>query len=395
MGSALRPHRPKLLFLITEDWTFWEIRRDLARAARDAGYEVVIATRVTHHAQRILAEGFRLVPVALVRSSRNPFSEIALFLQLVRLYARERPRIVHHVAMKPILYGSLAAWITRIPVVLNAFAGLGYAFTDRPQGGSLLRRAVRIGLRIAVRLSRSVVVFQNADDRALMIREGIVPREQTRLITGSGVDTDRFVPAMPAAGPPIVLLAGRMLWDKGVGEFVEAARLLKQQGWSARFVLVGRRDQENPTAIDEALLARWSREDGIEWWGHREDMPEVLGAATLVVLPSYREGLPKVLLEAASCGKALIATDVPGCRDAVVHGQTGFLVSVRDPSALAEAIARLLSDHERRETFGKAGREFVLREHTKETIARQFLDLYRELCEASRAVSMSHLRSLA
>jgi glycosyltransferase involved in cell wall biosynthesis len=390
LGSSLNVDRPRLLFLITEDWTFWEIRRDLARAARDAGYEVLIATRVTDHAERILREGFHLFPISLIRSSRNPFSEFSTLLQLIRLYRRERPQIVHQVAIKPILYGSLAAWFTGVPVVLNAFAGLGYAFTDRPQRTSLLRWLLRMGLRIAIGMSRSIVVFQNTEDRDFMIQEGIVCRDRTRLIAGSGVDPQRFVPAVLPAGLPIVMLAGRMLWDKGVGEFVEAAQSLKQRRVQARFVLVGRRDEGNPTAIAESVLAGWSEEHGIEWWGHREDMPDVLGSATVVVLPSYREGLPKVLLEAAACGKALVAADVPGCREAVLHGKTGLLVPVRDARALADAIGELLSNHARREAFGKAGREFVIQEHATGKIARQFLDLYQELVGPQQDMAVRH-----
>lgn len=374
----MRQARPRLLFLITEDWTFWEIRRDLARAARDVGYEVVIATRVADHAERIRSEGFRLLPIALRRRSRNPFRELVAFIELVQLYCRERPQIVQQVAMKPILYGSLAAWMTKVPVVINTFAGLGYAFTDRPRRASLLRSLMRMGLRAAVMLSRSVVVCQNAEDRGVLIKEGIVSSDRVRIIVGSGVDTNLFMPVQPPDGPPIVMLAGRMLWDKGVAEFVEAARLLKKQAVPARFVLVGRRDEDNPTAIDEGQLNRWSQNDAIEWWGHREDMPAVLGVAALVVLPSYREGLPKVLLEAASCGKALIAADVPGCREVVQHQKTGLLVPARDPVALADAIASLLINHELRIAMGASGREFVMREHSKEKIGQHFLDLYQE-----------------
>ena len=386
---------PRLLFLITEDWTFWEIRRDLARSARDAGYEVVIATRIADHAERIRGEGFRLIPIGLQRQSRNPFRELMAFIELVQLYRRERPQIVQQVAMKPILYGSFAAWITKVPVVINAFAGLGYAFTDRPEQVSLLRSLMRRGLRAAVRLSRSVVVCQNSDDLDVLIGEGIASSDRARIIVGSGVDTNLFMPVRPPEGPPIVMLAGRMLWDKGVAEFVDAVRLLKKKAIPARFVLAGRRDEHNPTAIAEEQLSRWSQDDGIEWWGHREDMPAVLGASTLVVLPSYREGLPKVLLEAAACGKALIATNVPGCREVVQHQKTGLLVPVRDPVALADAIASLLTNHELRAAMGTSGREFVVREHSKEKIGRHFLDLYQECLDLAGDAPVGRSRKFA
>ncbi len=387
--------KARLLFLITEDWTFWEIRRDLAGAARDAGYEVLIATRVTDHAERIRREGFQLVPIMMLRESRNPLRELLTFLELVRVYRRVSPQIVQHVAMKPVLYGSFAAWMTRIPAVINVFGGLGYAFTDRPQKASVLRTFLQRGLRWAIALSRSVVVVQNPDDRDVFLQENVVTSSQVRLIAGSGVDINRFVPVDPPAGDPIVMLVGRMLWDKGVAEFADAMVRLKQRDVRARFVLVGRCDQGNPTAIAEAQLQRWIQDHGIEWWGHREDMPTVLGAATLVVLPSYREGLPKVLLEAAACGKALIATDVPGCREVVQHQKTGLLVPVRDPVALADAITHLLSNHELRTAMGVSGREFVMREHSKEKIGRHFLDLYREQLDLAADASAGHSRKFA
>lgn len=395
MASIVTQARPRLLFLITEDWTFWEIRRDLARTARDAGYEVMIATRVAAHAARIQQEGFRLLPISLRRRSRNPFRELVAIMELIQLYRRERPQIVQQVAMKPILYGSLAAWIAKVPVVINAFGGLGYAFTDRPRRASALRSLMQIGLRMAVTLSRCVVVCQNAEDREVLIQEGIVSFDRVRIIVGSGVDTSLFVPVPPSDGPPIVMLAGRMLWDKGVAEFVEAARLLRKKAVQARFVLVGRRDEDNPTAIDEGQLTRWSQHDAIEWWGHREDMPTVLGGAALVVLPSYREGLPKVLLEAAACGKALIATDVPGCREVVQHQKTGLLVPVRDPVALADAIVSLLASHELRTAMGASGREFVMREHSKEKIGQHFLDLYGECLGLAGGVSGCRSQKMA
>jgi glycosyltransferase involved in cell wall biosynthesis len=371
--------RPRLLFLITEDWYFWSHRLDLARAARNAGFDVMIATRVTEHGERIEREGFRLFPISLVRQSRNPFVELAAVLELVRLYRRERPAIVHHVALKPILYGSLAAWISGVPVVVNAFAGLGYAFTDETRRRSIAHRFLRRALKILLRLSKSAVIFQNKDDRDLLFEEGMVEIKHTRIIPGSGVDTKRFDVRPSAEECPIVMLASRMLWDKGIGEFVEASRRLKQNGLAARYVLVGRCDEHNPAAIEPTQLRQWVEEGLVEWWEHRDEMSSTLTSATIVVLPSYREGLPKVLLEAAACGKSLIATDVPGCREIVTHGVNGLLVPARDSAALAVAIDTLLRDSSRRAVMGAAGREAVTRMFSVKKIAGQFVDLYREL----------------
>jgi len=371
--------RPRLLLLITEDWYFWSHRLDVARAARDAGFDVMIATRVTEHGERIEREGFRLFPISLVRQSRNPFVELAAVLELVRLYRRERPAIVHHVALKPILYGSLAAWISGVPVVVNAFAGLGYAFTDETRRKSMAHRFLCRALTTLLRLSQSVVIFQNKDDRELLLEEGAVEIQQTRIIPGSGVDTKRFDVSPSAEDCPIVMLASRMLWDKGIGEFVEASRHLKQNGLAVRYVLVGRCDEHNPAAIEPTQLRQWVEEGVVEWWEHRDEMSQTLASATIVVLPSYREGLPKVLLEAAACGKPLIATDVPGCRDIVTHGVNGLLVPARDSAALAVAIDTLLGDSSLRAAMGVAGREAVTRMFSVEKIAGQFVDLYREL----------------
>lgn len=377
--------RPRLLYLITEDWYFWSHRLDLARVAMQAGFDVSIATRVTDHGDRIRREGFRLFPLTLYRRSRNPFVELSAVLELVRLYRRERPVIVHHVALKPILYGSIAAWCAGVPVVVNAFAGLGYAFTDQNRRGGVLRTCLGHALRLLLKLNGSVVVFQNRDDRDLLVKEGVVALPRTRVIPGSGIDTKVFDIRPPSPGNPIVMLASRMLWDKGIGDFVEAARRLKSDAVSARFVLVGRSDEHNPAAIAPEQLQRWVHEGVVEWWGHRDDMAETLALATIVVLPSYREGLPKVLLEAAACGKPLVAADVPGCRDIVTPGVNGILVHARDPAALAKGIDSLLRDSSLRIAMGMAGREAVVRGFSVERIAGQTVDLYRELLKETRA----------
>ena len=377
--------RPRLLYLITEDWYFWSHRLDLARAARDVGFEVTVATRVTDHEERIQREGFHLVPISLVRRSRNPFRELGAILELVRIYRHVQPHLVHHVAMKPILYGSLAAWMARVPVAINAFAGLGYVFTnsERQQGG--LQRVMMAALRSAIALSHSTVLFQNASDRNEIVNAGIVQPSRTRIIAGSGIDINAFSVKPAPPGGPLVILPSRMLWDKGIAEFIQAARDLKGQGSDARFVLVGRCDEDNPAAIPHKQLAQWIQEGVVEWWGHRDDMPAVYEKAALVVLPSYREGLPKVLLEAAACGKSIVATDVPGCRDVVRHGVNGLLVAVKDSRALAGAIQQLLSNNVLREAMGARSREIAVVEWSSHRIVEQMLSLYRELLKNSSA----------
>ena len=371
--------RPRLLYLITEDWYFWSHRLDLAKAARTAGFDVAIATRVTDHGDQIRREGFRLIPIGLERRSRNPMRECASIWELISLYRRERPHIVHHVALKPILYGALAAWWAKIPVVINAFAGLGYTFTERHDRVSPLQPVLTWGLKTAVCLNRSLVLCQNIEDRDRLIQDGIVPADQTRIVAGSGVDTEVFTMTDPPQGIPLVLLPARMLSDKGIMEFVQAARVLQGKGVRARFVLVGRCDDDNPAAIPQSQLLEWVHEGIVEWWGHRDDMAKVYAGASIVVLPSYREGLPKVLLEAAACGKALIATDVPGCRDIVRHQTTGLLVPPRDSTTLAQAIETFLVNERLRDGMGKAARDYVVREFAVPRITAQMVSLYREL----------------
>jgi len=379
--------RPRLIYVVTEDWYFWSHRVDLARAAREAGYDVVVATRVTDHGERIRKEGFRLEPLEMVRRSRNPFREVVAVAELVRLYRRVRPDVVHHVAMKPILYGSVAAWFTRVPAVINAFAGLGYIFMDGRN--RLLRWGMKTALRIVLSLGHSVVLVQNHDDQDRLVREGVTPVSRTKIIAGSGIDVAVYSLQPQPSGIPIVVLPARMLWDKGVGEFVEAARQLKRKGVLARFILVGRRDEHNPAAIPEIRLKEWMHEGVVEWWGHREDMPAVYAAAMLVVLPSYREGLPKVLLEAAACGRAMVTTDVPGCREIVRDRFNGLLVSPKDSVSLAAAIGELLSDHQMREVMGQRNRTRVIAEWSGHRITEQVLDLYQDMVKVS-AIDRSH-----
>ena len=371
--------QPRLLYLITEDWYFWSHRVDLARHSADAGFDIVIATRVTDHAERIRREPFRLYPIALSRRSRNPIVELRAIVELIRLYRRERPVIVHHVALKPILYGSFAAWWTKVPVVINAFPGLGYAFTAPERQHGWIHGSLRLALKCLLKLNGSVVVFQNEDDRNLFLKERIVTEPHTRVIAGSGVDTNTFTVRPAPSGMPIVMLASRMLWDKGIGDFIEAIRRLRGTGVSARFVLVGRCDEDNPAAIPGQQISRWVDEGLVEYWGHCEDMVATLAQASIVVLPSYREGLPKVLLEAAACGKPLIATDVPGCRDVVTDGVNGILVRPRDAAGFASAIRALVSNPGLSKTMGVAAREAVVRRFAVEHIANETINLYREL----------------
>ncbi len=372
--------RKKLLFLVTEDWYFCSHRLPPARAAQAAGYDIIVATRVGSRGADIAAEGFKLVPLDLQRRSRNPLRELAAIAQIVKIYLRERPDVVHHVALKPVLYGSLAAYLVRGPAVVNALAGMGFLFSSSTRLASVLRAVVSRFFRLLLNSGRNLLILQNPDDEAMLVNAGLVAAQRVRLIRGSGVDVQRFAPTPEAQTTPVVMLPSRMLWDKGVGEFVEAARLLRARGAAARFVLVGNGDPDNPASISDGQLKAWHDSGVVESWGHCSNMPATLAQAHIVCLPSYREGLPKVLLEAAACGRALIATDAPGCREIVRHAENGLLVPLRDAAGLANAIERLLGDADLRRTMGQQGRRMVESEFSEAKVAEQTLAVYRELC---------------
>lgn len=373
---AARPRR--LLFLVTEDWYFCSHRLPLACAARDAGFDVAVATRVAGHGERIRAAGLRLIPLKLRRSSRNPWRELMAIAEITHIYRCEKPDIVHHVALKPVLYGSLAALLAGVPAVVNALAGMGYVFTSGKLSARLLRPLVTLAFRLL--LKRGRIILQNPDDRAALLAAGVAHPQQITLIRGSGVDTAHFTPTPePGGTAPLVVLPARMLWDKGVGEFVAAAQMLRSEGIAARFMLAGERDPDNPAAIPAAQLESWRAAGIVEWHGRQEDMAHLLSQSHIVCLPSYREGLPKALLEAAASGRAIVATDVPGCREAVRHGVNGLLVPAGDAAALAQALRRLILDPALRREFGQQGRERAEKEFSVEKITAETLALYREL----------------
>lgn len=364
---------PKLLFLVTEDWYFVSHRLPLAIAARAQGFDVAVLTRASKHRKRIEEAGIRVIPFKMNRRGLNPLGILREALALACIYRREKPDLVHHVALRPVVVGGLAARIAGVRRVVAAVTGMGFLFSADGREPWVAKLLHQVLPRL---LSNGRVIVQNPEDQGLLVRFG-VPNDNIRLIPGAGVDVEHFQPGVMPEGKPLVLLASRMLWDKGVGEFVAAARMLREQG---RFVLVGPLDAANPAAVAEAEIHAWQQEGVAEWWGAREDMPEVLRQATIFCLPSsYREGMPKALLEAMAAGLACIATDAPGCRDAVEHGVSGLLIPLRDAGALTQALRLLLADAELRSRLGNAARQRVVQEFSSERIIRVTLGVYREL----------------
>lgn len=371
--------QPRLLFLVTEDWYFASHRLHLARAAKRAGFTVAVATRLSSHADRIRAEGIEVIPFELARRAGNPLAEA---WALARLLRRWRPDILHNVALKPAVVGSLAALAAGVPSVINAVSGLGYMFINRSLKARLLRPLVSTAFRLLLGRKRCRLIVQNTDDQAFFLDSGMVPPQSVALIRGAGIDTEHFQPQPEPDGVPVAALVARLLWDKGVGELVEAARQLRAEGVAMRVALVGRPDPDNPRSIPEDVVRAWQDEGVIEWWGHRGDIAAVWAEAAIAVLPSYREGLPKALLEAAACGRPLVTTDVPGCREMVADGDNGLLVPSHEAPPLAQALRRLAENPALRRALGARARHRAVHEFAESVIAEQTLALYRQTVAA-------------
>jgi glycosyltransferase involved in cell wall biosynthesis len=372
--------KPKLLYLITEDWFFCSHFIERAVAAKSAGYDVVVIAREQNHGDRIRAAGLRLIPIDFARHGMNAVKELKLLLEIFRIYKHERPNIVHHIAVKPILYGTIAARLMRVRAIINAPVGMGYAFSSRDISAQLIRFFLRIAYRAFLNPVGSRVIFENPDDLESFISDNTVKRSEAVLIRGAGIDLVRFSPqAEEPSGCPVVVLIARMLRDKGVNEFVSAAKLLCELGIKGRFVLVGNPDPGNPASISAAVLKKWDGQNGVEWWGWREDIAKVLAEATIACLPSYREGLPKFLLEAAACGLPIVTTNTQGCRDVVVDEDNGLLVPVREVQPLALALKRLLLDSSLRRRMGGSGRIRVEEKFSLDRVIAETLAVYAEM----------------
>lgn len=378
---------PRIMLVINVEWYFWSHRLSLAKALRDSGYEVVVAASVERgYQQAIEQEGFRFIPLHLKRSSTNFLREIRSVVELYQLYRSERPDIIHHITIKPVLYGSLAAKLASISAIVNTIPGLGYTFSGVGPWGKVVRWAITQAYRFALLGPKVRVIFQNPEDRVTFCSSRIVSADRTTIIRSSGVDHRCFTPSPQPLDCPIVLLASRLIWDKGIGALVEAARQIKSNGTECRIVIVGIPDAENPNAVPVSKLEEWQSEKIIEWWGLRNDMPFVIALASIVVLPTYYpEGVPKILLEAAASCRPIVATDTPGCREIVRHGENGLLVPSRDPVALANALQRLLVNPEIRSRMGVCGREIALNEFSEDQVISETLAVYRDLLGERRS----------
>ncbi|WP_426702082.1 glycosyltransferase family 4 protein [Rhodanobacter sp. Col0626] len=374
----------KVLLFANTDWYLYNFRRSLALAIKEQGHEVLLISPAGEYGPRLRDLGLRWQPVPMNRSSLNPFREAAFLMHLARLLRRERVDLVHGFTIKSAVYGALAARLAGIPARISAVAGLGFVFSSKTPKAKLLRPLVKVLLKLTLSGKDARLILQNPDDVALFQRSGLIEPSRIRLIHGSGVDSRRFqpqpVPPLHSPRVPRVLLAARLLWDKGLNEYVHAARVLRAQGREVAFILAGTPDVGNPCAVPEATIRAWVVEGLLEWLGHVDDMQALFASVDIMVLPSYYgEGLPKSLIEAAACALPIITTDIPGCREVVEDGVDGLIVPPRNGDALAKAIGRMLDDPAMAVEFGHVARKKALEQFDERIVIENTLKVYDEL----------------
>ena len=368
----------KIVYLVSEDWYFCSHRLALGVAAKKAGADVVVATQINDHRGEIEAAGLRVAPITMQRSGRNPIADLATIQQITQLYRREKPDLVHHVALKPILYGGIAAKRAGVPAVVNAVAGMGFMFISKSLFARMARPFIVRAQSALMNRRNTRTILQNPDDEALYTEIFGVAQERITIIPGAGVDIDEFSVTPEPDGTPIAVCVSRMLRDKGIHELVSAARQLREKDVGLVVRLVGPTD-DNPASIPKATLEAWSRDGIVEVAGPSNDIAGEYARAHIAILPSYREGLPKSLIEAASCGRPIVATDVPGCREVCIEGETGYLVPARMVEPLANALERLAVDPALRQRLGTNARRNAETVFAADIINAQTISAYEEL----------------
>ncbi len=369
----------KLLFIVSEDWYFVSHRLHLATAAINDGYEVLLLSRISKHQELINSLGIETIDWPLERSSRNPLLEFKTIYCIVDVIRNFKPDLIHAVAMKPVLYTALSSIFADVNGRVFAFGGLGFIFRSHRIVARVLRLFFVPIFRLLLRGENIRLIIQNKDDRGLLEDYRIVNRKKIRLIRGAGVNTKEFFPKYtPHSDIPLVILPARILWDKGVEDFVICAQRCKKKKVNVRFALIGDPDPHNPECIPDSQLKKWIRQGAIEWWGRQDDMLSIYHKADIVCFPSYHEGLPKTLLEAASCGLPIVSYDVSGCREVVQDTVNGFLIPFKDRDALFLAVLKLLEDSKLRYEMGKKGRNMILKDFTQEKIAAETISVWNE-----------------
>ena len=367
----------KILFLITEDWYFLSHRLALAQSCRDLGWNVVVATHVDKNYDEMKQQGFEIIPIRMRRGYGNVYSEIVAIFELIQIFRHHKPDITHNVGLKPVIYGSLAARLTRTVPVINMLAGMGYVFSRGGLSTRLIRAAIKLALKFSLGVRTHWLIVQNNTDATVLTAKRLASAERTKIISGSGVNVQKFKPTPEPEEPIIVAIVSRMLKDKGIEEGVMAARELRRRGGNIEFWLVGDEDPPNPSSLSKETLQQWDEEACIRWLGHQTDIAAIWAKAHIALLPSYREGMPMSLLEAAACGRPIVTTDVPGCNELIVHGVNGILVQKHDWMAIANAIQTLANSPQLRAKLGAAARDTVCGAYTVETVNQETQALYQ------------------
>ena len=372
--------KPRILIVVNVDWFFLSHRLPIALAAMKRGYEVFVAAADTGKRAEIESYGLTFINAPYLEKSHSFLSELYMILKLGRLYENIDPDLVHHVTIRPVLYGSIASRIYRVKAVVNALSGLGYLFINQGFKNRILRGGVTKLLKFGFSHPNQLLILQNKDDREKFIERGLIQPKKIRIVRGSGVDTDLFKPPSKERSSGVdIAFIGRLLWDKGIAEFVEAANLLKKQGVHASFHIYGAQYENNPMSVPDDVIDEWKSNHLFTIHGQKDRIEDHLEEIDIVCLPSYREGLPKALLEAASAGLPIVTTDTPGCREVVDDGVNGYLVPPRNASVVAESLKKLIENPELRSEFGKAGRNKVLKEFTVDKVVEETMNIYSSL----------------
>lgn len=368
--------RKSVLFLVSEDWYFLSHRLDLARYFKQSGYHVLVACSVNRGRDTIEQEGFQLIDLNFDREKISLGFVARSIFDVTSHYRHYKPDVVVHVSLVMALIGSCAGLLARVPRIINILTGLGFIFVSEDKKTRLLRRMIRGAFKIFARFKRICLIVQNRDDLELFESMDFKVNQSVHLIAGSGVDSEAFTPAKPEDPRPYdVTFVGRLLFAKGVKELVEAARLLKDRGRDFKIVLIGKPDPGNPQSVSNDQIEHWQKEQLVTFLGHQTDIAAFYQKSKIAILPSWREGLPKSLLEAAACGLPLIATDVPGCREIVRAPDNGLLVTLQSPQAIAEAIETLMDDKLLRDRMGQKSRQIIAEELNSNVITKKTYDL--------------------
>jgi glycosyltransferase involved in cell wall biosynthesis len=367
----------KILYLVANDAYFLSHRLPVALAAKEKGFNIIVAAKDTGFGKDIEKHGFKFIPLKkLERGGLNPFKDFFALKEILSIYKKETPNIVHHVAMKPVLYGSIAAWFCNVPFVINALTGLGYLFISNAIMAKIIRTGIVFIFKWLFSKKQFCLILQNRDD--LKFFKQRMPKASIEMIKGSGVDVDEFKPGTKKQNEDIkIALVARMLWDKGIQEAMHAMRILKNKGIKADLYLYGDPDPENPKSIDVNQLEQWEKEGLCYWKGHVKNIAKIYQGSDIALLPSYREGLPKSLIEAAACGLPIITTDVPGCREVVEEGVNGYLVPLKDHEIMAERLEQLITSEMLRTKLGNKSRQKAEQEFSKSIIVKETFKVYQ------------------